>query len=88
MLRHPIVAPANECPNRRRRGIKNVDAIFFNDFPEPVGFRPIRRAFVHDCGRTVRERTIDNVAVACYPADIRRALENILISNVEHILRG
>src|SRR4029453_12785889 len=83
-----MIAPANKGADRCWRGIKNVDPIFFDDFPEPVRFRPIRRAFVHDGCRGVGERTIDDVAVARDPAEIRRAPENFLISNVEDVLRG
>src|SRR4030095_6705308 len=83
-----MVAPANKCANRCWRGIKNVDPIFFDNFPEPIGLRPIGRAFVYDGCRTVGERTIDNVAVAGDPADIRRAPKDIFISNVEDVLGG
>src|SRR5262245_43879019 len=88
MFRDPMVAPPNERPDRRWRRIKNVDPVFFDDFPEPIWLRPIRRAFVHDCCRAVGERTIDDIAVACDPADISRAPIDILISNVEDVLCG
>src|SRR5215510_14551014 len=83
-----MFAPANKRADRRRGGIKNINPIFFDDFPEPVRFRPIRGPFIHDRGRTVGEWTIDDVAMAGDPADIRCAPENILISNVEDVLRG
>src|SRR6266487_4194728 len=83
-----MVAPSNKCADRRWRGIKNVDPIFFDDFPEPIGFRPIRRAFVHDGCRTIGERTVDNIAVARDPADVSRAPKDIFIPNVEDVLRS
>src|SRR5215813_4773215 len=83
-----MVAPANKCADRGRRGIKNVDPIFFDDFPKPVWFRPIRRTFVHHRCRAVSERTIDDVAVAGDPANISGTPKNILISNVEDVFRG
>src|SRR5437773_343285 len=83
-----MLAPTNKCANRCWRGIENINPIFFDDLPKPVGFRPIRRAFVHDGCRAIGEWTIDDVAVAGNPADIGRAPKNILISNVEDILCG
>src|SRR4029453_13588806 len=83
-----MVAPANKCADRCWRSVKNVDPIFFDDFPEPIGFRPIRRAFVHDGCRAISERTIDDVAVTRDPADISRAPKDIFISNVEDVLCG
>src|SRR5262245_47059802 len=83
-----MFAPTNKCADRCRGGIKNIDPIFLDDFPKPVRLRPIRRPFIHDSGGTVGEWTIDNVAVARDPADIRCAPEDILISNIEDVLRG
>src|SRR5437899_3902032 len=83
-----MITPANKCADRCWRGIKNVDPIFFDNFPEPIRFRPIRRAFVHDRCCTVRERTIDDVAVASDPADISRAPKDIFVANVEDVFRG
>src|SRR5207247_6331537 len=59
-----------------------------NDSPEAVRFRPIRRAFIHESGRAIRERTINDVAVPGHPSDISRAPKNILVSNIEHVFRG
>src|SRR4029450_7795256 len=83
-----MVAPANKCADRCWRSVKNVDSIFFDDFPEPIGFRPIRRAFVHDGCRAISERTIDDVTVTRDPADISRAPKDIFISKVEDVLGG
>src|SRR4029077_4452973 len=83
-----MIAPANKCADRCWRGIKNVDPIFFDNFPEPIRFRPIGRAFIHDRCCAVSERTINDVAVACDPADISRAPKDIFISNVEDVFRG
>src|SRR5438445_13190287 len=83
-----MITPANKCADRCWRGIKNVDPVFFDNFPEPIRFRPIRRAFVHDRCCTVGERTIDDVAVASDPADISRAPEDIFVANVEDVFRG
>ena len=88
VLRHPLIAPANESADRRRRSIKNVDPIFLDDSPEPIRLGPVRRAFVHDDGRAIRERAINDVAVSGDPADIGRAPINIFIADIEDVFGG
>ena len=86
MLFHPVIAPANECADRRRSGIENVDPIFFDDFPKSIRLGPVGCAFVHHGRCTIRERTINNVTVTGDPAHISRAPKNIFIANVEDVL--
>src|SRR5205809_7536598 len=88
MFRHPIVPPANKSTDRRRSRIQNVDAIFFDDFPEAIGLRPVRRALVHNGRRTIRQWTINNIAVAGNPADVSGAPKNIFVANVEDVFHG
>jgi hypothetical protein len=87
VLFHPIVTPANERPNRGGSGIKNGDAIIFNDSPKSIGLGPVRRALIHQGGGTQAERAINNVTVTGDPADIRCAPEKILVANIEDIFR-
>ena len=47
VLFHPIVTPSNERPNRGGSGIKNGDAIIFNDSPKSIGLGPGRCALIH-----------------------------------------
>src|SRR6266513_5403506 len=88
MFRHPVVAPANESADRRRSGVENVDAIFFDDFPEAIRLRPVRYALVHNGGRAIRQRTINNITVSGYPADVGGAPKNVFVTNVEHVFHG
>src|SRR6266478_9900990 len=88
MFRHPIVAPANESADCCRSGVKNVDSIFFDDFPEAIGLGPVRGPLVHNSRRTIRQRTINDIAVAGNPADVGGAPKNVFITNVEDILHG
>src|SRR6266404_9963961 len=63
MLFHPMLTPANKRTDRRWSCVENVDSILFDDFPESIGFRPVRRTFIHNNRGAVRERTIDDVTV-------------------------
>jgi len=86
MFRDPLVAPANKRADRRRSRVENVDSIFFDDFPKPIGLGPVRRAFVHNNGGAGGERAIDDVTMPGYPAHISRAPEDIVVANVEDVL--
>ena len=88
MFLHPLIAPTDERADRGRRGVENVHAVLLNDSPEAVRFRPIRRAFIHEGSRAIRERTINDVAVPGYPSDVRRAPKNIFVANIEHVFCG
>src|SRR5438067_9934978 len=88
MFRHPLVSPADERADRRRGGVQNIDTIFFDDFPEAVRLRPVWHPLVHDSRRTIRQRTINNVAVPGHPADVSGAPKNIFVANVEDVFHG
>src|SRR5207247_9448072 len=88
MFRHPVVAPADESADRRWGGVEDVDAIFFDDFPEAIRLRPVRCALVHNSRCAIRERTINNITVSGYPADVGGAPKNIFVTNVEHVFHG
>src|SRR5213593_2941706 len=88
MFCYPFVAPANKCADRRRGGVKNVDPIFLDDFPEPIGLWPVRGALVHDNCCAVRQRAVDDVTMTGHPTDVSGAPENIFIANIEYVLGG
>src|SRR5438045_5564167 len=85
MFHNPLLSPANKRANRCRGSVKNVDPIFFDDFPKSIGLGPVRRAFVHDDRRAMRHRAIDNITVTRDPAYISRAPKDIFIANVEDV---
>ncbi len=60
----------------------------FHYLPEAVEVRIIRRALVHEAGPPVGERSIDYVAVAGHPADIRRTPVDVFVLEVENPLGG
>src|SRR5689334_9293121 len=88
MLLHPLVTPSNEGTNRCRRGVKNVDFVFGDDSPKPIGFGPIRRSFIHESGRAISQRTVHDVTVTGYPADVGRAPIYVFITKIENVFRG
>src|SRR5437588_3945269 len=88
MFFHPLIAPADECANCSRRGVKNIDPVLLDDLPKPIRLRPIWRALVHECSRAVSERPINHITVPGHPADIGRAPKNVLLADVEDIFRG
>ena len=79
----PLVAPLDEGADRRRRGVEDGDAEVVDDLPEAIGLRVVRRALVHDGGRAVRERAVDDVAVARDPADVGGAPVDVVVLQVE-----
>src|SRR6187455_1254311 len=87
MLLHPLVAPADEGSDRRRRSVENVDPILVDDSPEAIGLRPIRRAFVHQGGSAIRERSVDDVAMTRDPAYIGGAPKQIVVAQIENVFR-
>ena len=59
-----------------------------HDVPETIGFRPIRSPLVHQNGRSIGQRAIDNVTVPGDPTDICRAPVNIIILEVKDVFGG
>src|SRR5580765_3925246 len=88
MFPDPIITPTDECADRGRGSIKNVDPILFDDSPEPIRLWPVRCALIHDNSCAIRERTIDDVAVTGDPAHISCAPKNILIADIEDVFGG
>ena len=86
MLDRPLFSPIDKRADRSRRGIKNVHLIFIDDLPETIRLRIIRRAFIHESGRSICERPVNDIAVAGNPADIRCAPIGVVIFEVENPL--
>ncbi len=63
---------------RRRRGEQRHRLVFRDHPPEATGIRRADRlAFVHDRGRAMEQRRVDDVAVADHPADVGAAPEHL-----------
>ena len=79
MLFHPLIAPSDKRANRRRRGVKDIYPMIFDNFPETIRLRPQLR-------RPARgQRPVDDVAVARHPADVRGAPEDVFVAKVKDV---
>src|SRR5204863_2762435 len=58
------------------------------DAPEPVVLWPVWRTVIHQGGRAIGDRPVDDIAVAGHPADICRAPTGVIITKVEDIFHG
>ena len=85
-LLHRRIAGLHQGADRGRRGVEDVDLVLVDDLPEPRHRRIIRHAFEHQRGGAVRERPIDDVAVAGDPADVGGAPIDVAVVIVEDVL--
>src|SRR5205823_13292975 len=83
VLLWPFVAPLNERADRRGRGVKDIHFVPVDNAPKAVWLRKIWRAFVHEAGGTIKQRSIDNIAVASNPADVGCAPIGIFFLQIE-----
>ena len=60
--------------------------MLLDDPPEAVRLGLVRRAFVHEDRRAVRERAVDDVAVAGDPADVGGAPVDVVLLEIEDVL--
>src|SRR5204863_6940980 len=58
------------------------------DFPEASTVGKIGRPLVHQSRRAVGQRPVNNIGMACHPADIRRAPVNVVFFDVENQVVG
>ena len=80
------LAPAHEGANGRGRGVQDAHSVLGDDGPEAVAVRVVRRPLVHDGGRAVGQRAVDDVAVPGHPADVGSAPENVVLLEIENPL--
>ena len=85
-LLHRLFARLHQRADRGRRGVEDVDLVLVDHLPEARHRRIVRHAFEHQRGRAVRERAVDDVAVARHPADVGGAPVDVAVVIVEHDL--
>ena len=67
---HMVVAFLHQRAQRRGGGEQGLDLVAIHDLPDARGRGMIGHAFIHQRRRPIGERPINNIAVACDPADI------------------
>ena len=82
-LLHRLVARLHQRADRGRRGVEDVDLVLVDDFPEARRRRIVRHALEHQRGGAVRQRSVDDVAVAGDPADVGGAPVDVAVVVVE-----
>ncbi len=83
VLLRPLFAPLDESADGRGSGVEDGDLVAVDDGPEAVGLREVGRAFVHQRGAAVLQRTVHDVAVAGDPPNIGGAPVNIVVAQIE-----
>ncbi len=74
-----LMKRANGC----RGGVKNGDAVFFDESPKAAFVGPVGRAFVHEHRGAGGQRAVNDVTVAGDPAAIGRAPEHVVVAVIE-----
>ena len=87
-LLHRRVARLHQRADRRRRRVEGVDLVLVDHFPETRRRRIVRHALEHQRGGAVRQRSIDDVAVAGDPADVGGAPVDVAVVIVEDVAGG
>ena len=84
MLLHRLLALAHQRADRGGRGVEQGDLVLVADLPEAAHVRVAGHALEHQRCRAVGQRAVNHVAVAGDPADVRRAPEHVVLTQVEH----
>ena len=87
VLRRPLVAPLDEGANRCGSRVEDADLVLLDDLPEASVVRPVRRPFVHHGRGSVRQRSVDDVAVSRDPADVGGTPVRVFVLQIEDPLR-
>src|SRR6056297_2592924 len=77
-----------QSAQRRGRGVENVDLMLVNYLPEATRVRIGRYTLEYHRRRAIAQRSIDNVAVACDPANIGCTPENLAVTVVEYVVKA
>ena len=87
LIRH-LTTVLHEGPDRRRSGVEDRDAVLLNQLPERTRLRGSWGSLVHDGGRTIRQGSVDDVAVSGDPAHVSGAPVDVILTNIEDPLEG
>src|SRR5665213_2044226 len=65
-----LVSPLHQRSNRGGRCVKNRRFVLLDDLPPAVFPARVGKAFVHNLGDAVNQRSINDVTVSRYPANV------------------
>ena len=88
MFQRPLLAPLDERANRGRRRVKNVHLVLLDEAPETIGLGPVGRAFIHQRGRAVRQRPVNDITVSGHPTDVGGAPVSVFVLKIENPFAG
>ncbi len=77
-LLDPLVAFLGNGADGRGGGVEDVDLVFFHDLPEAADVWVVGHALEHDRRSAVAKGAVDDVGVACDPADVGGAPEDVV----------
>src|SRR5258706_10152368 len=83
-----FAARAHEGADGGRGSVEDVDRVPLDDGPEAAEVGKVGRAFVHERGRTVGERTVNDIGVASDPTDVGGTPVGVALADVEDVFRG
>ena len=83
-----LLALLHEGADGGRGAVQDRDLVVLHDLPPAIPGRGVRGALVHDPGRRVRQRPVDDVRMAGHPADVRGAPIHVIRLDVEDHLVG
>ena len=73
----------NQRTNRRWRGVKNADFVFFYHLPKAASIRVSRYAFKNDLRRAHRQWAVSHISVASNPAHVSSTPKYVIFFDVE-----
>src|SRR5689334_23992050 len=77
MAPNPLISFALESSDCRRRSVENRNTKAIYGFPEAAEIGVIRHSIKHYAGRSHHQRAVDDIGVACDPADVGGAPEDV-----------
>ena len=86
VLGHPVITLRHQGTDRCWGSVELVNLVFLTDLPEAARIGIGWHTFEHHSRRTIGQRAIDDIAVACDPPHISRTPEHIAIMVVECVL--
>ena len=83
-----LVTPLDEGADGGGSGVEDGDLVVVDELPEAVVGGEVGGALVHEDGGSALEGAVDDVGVACDPADVGGAPVDVFFADVEDVFGG